>query len=299
MDGCQFDHWTRRFAARRTRRSTLGAAAVTLASAAFGGAFANATAQQAGLPLGAPCATADQCSQAGGPVACADNGLTRDGSLNCCRSAGGACGADNECCAGLDCVNGACGAASTAQSASQSAGQTAGQSVAGSGGFALGAPCTDSSQCAASGAGTAICGDSRVDRDRTRTCCLQDGGACGANDAVCCGSSTCNQGVCGAPQFGNLGPGDACQATTDCSQALGPAICAAKATAGGAARCCLRAAANCSTDDECCDSLVCAENGIASDGGRNCCGQSGTACDADADCCAYLFCMDGACGPIG
>ncbi|HET7092400.1 MAG TPA: hypothetical protein VFI22_02955 [Thermomicrobiales bacterium] len=301
MDGRRFDGWTRRFAARQTRRGALRALLSLTAGAIAGRGAGPASAQQAGLPLGAPCATVDQCSQDGGPVVCADNGLARDGALNCCRNAGGACRSDAGCCAGLYCVDGACSATPGAPIASQTSNQISTRSAippGSSGGTAaLGAPCTDASQCAASTAGTVVCGDSRVDRDRTRTCCLQDGGACGTTDAVCCGASMCDRGVCGPPQFGNQGPGDICQGTTDCSQALGPAACG-DAAADGARRCCLLAATSCSTDDECCGGLVCAENGIASDGGRNCCGDSGAACASDASCCAYLFCIDGACGPI-
>jgi hypothetical protein len=262
-----------------------------MVGAALGGVGV-AAAQQSGLQLGAPCASADQCSQDGGPVACADNGLAGDGALNCCRYAGGACQADPGCCAGLYCVTGACSATSSGlQSASQSANP--------SGALALGAPCSATSDCAASTAGPVVCGDSRVGRDRTPTCCLQAGGACGTTDAVCCGSLVCSQGVCASPQYGNLGPGDVCQATTDCSQALGPAACGdANGATDGASRCCLLPATSCSADSECCAGLVCAENGIASDGGRNCCAEAGAACANDASCCAYLFCNAGVCGPI-
>ncbi|HEU5430590.1 MAG TPA: hypothetical protein VFU81_02950 [Thermomicrobiales bacterium] len=296
MDGRRFDRWTRLFATRDSRRGALRALLGTMAGAAALGGLGRVQAQQAALPLGAACATADQCSQAGGPVACADNGLSHDGALNCCRYADGACPDDASCCAGLYCVNGVCASSQGTQAAVQAAVQPTVQAVNSGGAFALGAPCSDTSQCGASTAGPVVCGDSKVDRDRTSFCCLQDGGACGTTDAVCCGSLICAQGVCAAPQYGNQGPGDACQATTDCSQALGPAAC--DAAADGASRCCLLAATSCSADDECCGGLVCAENGIASDGGRNCCGNAGAACRSDASCCAYLFCIDGACGHI-
>ena len=60
------------------------------------------------LPPGAICTAASQCSQAGGPVACANNGLAVDGGLNCCRYAGGACASDPGCCANLLCLGGVC-----------------------------------------------------------------------------------------------------------------------------------------------------------------------------------------------
>jgi sarcosine oxidase, subunit beta len=49
----------------------------------------------------------DEAAQAGGEVACRDNGVATDGALNCCRYDGGACTAANNsagCCAGLVCV---------------------------------------------------------------------------------------------------------------------------------------------------------------------------------------------------
>ena len=57
-------------------------------------------------PGGAACSTHPML----GPVSpiCADNGLWDDGPTNCCFLAGGDCGADAECCAGLVCVSGAC-----------------------------------------------------------------------------------------------------------------------------------------------------------------------------------------------
>lgn len=63
------------------------------------------------FPTGAPCSSTSQCSQAGGSVVCADNGIAADGALNCCRTTGGACTAANDsagCCGGLVCVGGFC-----------------------------------------------------------------------------------------------------------------------------------------------------------------------------------------------
>jgi hypothetical protein len=63
------------------------------------------------LPPGSTCTDDGQCSQAGGDVACRDNGLSTDGERNCCRYNGGACSAANNsagCCAGLVCAGGTC-----------------------------------------------------------------------------------------------------------------------------------------------------------------------------------------------
>jgi len=63
------------------------------------------------LAPGTSCTSTSQCSQAGGSVVCADNGIAADGARNCCRVAGGACIAANQsagCCSGLFCVAGVC-----------------------------------------------------------------------------------------------------------------------------------------------------------------------------------------------
>ncbi len=52
-----------------------------------------------GLGLGAECTATSQCSQAGGSVVCASNGIAADGARNCCRNTGGACTGDIQCCA--------------------------------------------------------------------------------------------------------------------------------------------------------------------------------------------------------
>lgn len=76
-----------------------------------GGVCSDSASTGGGLAPGAACTSTGQCSQAGGSVVCADNGIPADGALNCCRTSGGACTAANDsagCCGGLICVNGAC-----------------------------------------------------------------------------------------------------------------------------------------------------------------------------------------------
>ena len=55
-----------------------------------------------GLAPGAPCNDTTECSQAGGPVVCADNGLGQ-AAFNCCRYEAAPCAADNECCGSYVC----------------------------------------------------------------------------------------------------------------------------------------------------------------------------------------------------
>jgi hypothetical protein len=61
-----------------------------------------------GLAVGASCSSSAQCSQVGGSTICADNGIATDGSLNCCRNAGGACASGEGCCGALLCLSGTC-----------------------------------------------------------------------------------------------------------------------------------------------------------------------------------------------
>lgn len=62
-----------------------------------------------GLPLGAACAEGGLgCSQTGGITTCADNGDWYDLNTNCCRTDGGGCRQDHDCCAGFICRDGAC-----------------------------------------------------------------------------------------------------------------------------------------------------------------------------------------------
>jgi hypothetical protein len=60
------------------------------------------------IALGGSCAADAECTSQGGTSLCRDNGITTDGTNNCCRYEGGACGSDPHCCAGLLCVGGVC-----------------------------------------------------------------------------------------------------------------------------------------------------------------------------------------------
>src|SRR5215203_2145606 len=66
-----------------------------------------------GRALGAACTSTSECSQTGGSVVCASNGIAADGERNCCRNSGGACSADVQCCANFFCVNRTCGGTSS------------------------------------------------------------------------------------------------------------------------------------------------------------------------------------------
>jgi hypothetical protein len=65
------------------------------------------------LAPGAPCTSSSQCSQDGGPVFCADNGIPADGVFNCCRNEGGACTSGAGCCGAMLCTDGFCRLAAT------------------------------------------------------------------------------------------------------------------------------------------------------------------------------------------
>jgi len=273
-----------------------------------------------GLPLGSSCTSTSQCSQSGGSVVCADNGLLRDGSLNCCRNQGGACTDPAQCCAALDCVGGVCGGGSSA-----------------GGTLAIGAQCTAASQCSQAG-GAVVCADNGVATDGALNCCRNAGGAC-ANSAGCCGGLNCVDGTCqGATSGGGLALGAACTSASQCSQAGGAVLCADNGyTDDGALNCCRNAGGACSDatfSADCCFGLycrngvctdlaatgnlplgspcsasnqcdqsggatVCADNGIAADGALNCCRNAGGACFTQAACCGGLTCTGGVCTGAG
>ncbi len=132
------------------------------------------------LPLGSYCTSVSQCSQAGGSVLCADNGAASDGSLNCCRTEGGACGNSAGCCGGLVCIGGVCGGTAST-------------------GRALGSSCASTAECAPSSAGSVICASNNIAADGDLNCCLEDGGACGTDNSICCGDRLCTGGTCQPP----------------------------------------------------------------------------------------------------
>jgi hypothetical protein len=268
-----------------------------------------------GLPLGSSCSSTAQCSQVGGSVVCADNGLLRDGALNCCRNTGGACAVDANCCGADLCVNGVCGG-------------TAG------GNLAPGAACTASSQCSQTG-GVAVCADNGIAADGALNCCRNAGGAC-ANSATCCASLSCVGGVCtgAAPAPTGLPLGSACTTAAECNQTGGAVVCANNGIAtDGVTNCCRNAGGACTAANNsagCCSGLycvggvctdlsvsgqlppgsactaasqcsqvggpvVCADNGSTTDGAFNCCRNAGGACSYAGACCAGLVCSGGVC----
>jgi len=56
-----------------------------------------------GLAPGEICTATSECSQSGGTTSCSENGISGDGTLNCCRPAGGGCTDGSGCCGGLVC----------------------------------------------------------------------------------------------------------------------------------------------------------------------------------------------------
>jgi hypothetical protein len=276
-----------------------------------------------GRGLGAECTSTSQCSQAGGSVVCASNGVPGDGARNCCRNTGGACTADIQCCANLFCVNGTCGGTSTGTTPS--------------GGLALGAECTSSNQCTQTG-GATVCANNGYDGDGPLNCCRNEGGACTgvSYSADCCGGLYCVNGVCTSNTTGGLAVGAECSQTGQCSQANGSASCASNGIdADGALNCCLNDGGACTQDNTCCGGLRCVngvcgsgggtggtiglggqcaataecsqaggavfcdDNGIASDGALNCCRYEAGGCESGTHCCGGLECTSGVCTPIG
>jgi hypothetical protein len=278
-----------------------------------------------GSGLGAECTSTSQCSQAGGSVVCASNGITGDGARNCCRNTGGACTSDIQCCANLFCVNGTCGGTSS--------GTTSGSGS----GLALGAQCTASEECSQSG-GATVCANNGYDGDGALNCCRNEGGACtGVNfSADCCGGLYCVDGLCTNNETGGLPVGAECNQTGQCSQASGAVVCASNGLDyDGSLNCCLNEGGGCAQDSDCCGGLYCVsgvcssaggtggtiglggqcaatgecsqaggavfcdDNGIASDGALNCCRYQGGGCSGGSHCCGGLECSDGVCTPIG
>ena len=138
------------------------------------------------------------------------------------------------------------------------------------GGLAPGAACTAATQCSQAGGATA-CADNGYASDGPLNCCRTAGGACFDTEysADCCSGLYCRGGVCtDLSAAGELPPGSYCTSTSECDQASGP--------------------------------TVCADNGLAEDGGKNCCLMEGGACGGLSErCCAGLICAgDGRCRPL-
>lgn len=288
MDVQRFDLLARRIATAAPRRSLFRAAA-----AIGGGAVVahlrgrDALAQDGGLALGAACTSAAQCTQTGGTTACADNGYTDDGALNCCRGAGGAC-FDTEysadCCSGLYCRDGVCA------------------DLSATGDLPPGSYCVSTSQCSQA-SGPSVCSDNGIEADGGRNCCLMEGGTCGSLDSRCCSSLTCVGGTCQRTDAaspsptpdtgGTVAAGGSCTSSSQCG---GEAICADNGLASdGGLNCCLTEVKACTSDVECCAGLFCGDNYITEDGPTTCCAPLGGRCSSDAACCDFGFCLDGTC----
>lgn len=290
MDQQRFDLLTRQIATAAPRRSVL-----RVAFAAAAGAVAahwrgrTGLAQEGTLAPGAACTSASQCSQAGGYTACADNGYTDDGALNCCRPAGGAC-YDTEysadCCSGLYCRDGVCTDLSV------------------TGDLPPGSYCVNTSQCSQA-SGPTVCADNGLLEDGARNCCLMEGGYCGTLDARCCSGLICaTDGRCrpvsgsttptpSDPNSGEVPLGGTCTSSSQCG---GNAICADNGLASdGPLNCCLTEVSTCTSDVDCCAGLICGDNFIAEDGPLNCCAPLGGYCSSDAACCDFGYCIDGIC----
>jgi hypothetical protein len=131
------------------------------------------------IGLGGQCAATGECSQAGGAVFCADNGIASDGALNCCRYEGGGCATGSQCCGGLDCTNGVCTPIGGGQ---------------GGGNIVLGGGCAADAECSAEG-GPAFCRNNGLEGDGPLNCCRFEGGAC-STGSHCCAGLLCTEGVC-------------------------------------------------------------------------------------------------------
>jgi hypothetical protein len=95
---------------------------------------------------------------------------------------------------------------------------------------------------------------------------------------------------------GDLLPGDPCTTTEECSQATGAVVCADNGIASdGALNCCRGEGGSCTSGAGCCRDFLCADNGIASDGTFNCCHNEGGGCTSGAGCCGSLRCDGGLC----
>ncbi|MGI9254285.1 MAG: hypothetical protein ACR2J8_11095, partial [Thermomicrobiales bacterium] len=142
------------------------------------------------LPLGAECNASSQCSQDGGEVDCAENGLDYDGAYNCCRYTGGVCYDGAGCCVGLESIDGICGGGGAEADSRGGNGDVA---VSG-GDIAVGGVCASDDECSQEG-GPTVCGDNGIYTDGNFNCCRYAGHGCGS-DLHCCAGYLCIGGVC-------------------------------------------------------------------------------------------------------
>ncbi len=187
MEQQRFDNVARAFAGSRSRRQVLrslvGTVAASVLAVARGG---RVEAQQQPGP-GQVCSVDLPCFQTlyGGPVTCADNGTTSDGTLHCCLPLGGGCNDDASCCGAYTCLNTRCGGVFT--SASE---------------LWPGAACTASDHCFQYPE-PIYCADNGIADDGEFNCCRYEGGRCSdeVSSADCCAGLACQNGVCTAPSY--------------------------------------------------------------------------------------------------
>ncbi len=306
MDGQRFDALTRSLASSTSRRRLLRSLAAGT-GAFLGGLIVQSHADARHKGLGVACNSSAECTQTGGPVVCASNGIATDGALNCCRSQGGACSTGSHCCGDLICASngittdgalnccrnegGPCTSGAGCCGALQC---TAGVCRANTGGRVPGQECTSTSQCSQTG-GVTICASNGISSDGALNCCRNAGGAC-ANGYGCCGALTCTGGVCTGPVTVNRPLGAECTANGQCSQSGGTVTCASNGiTSDGALNCCRNEGGVCAAGAHCCGDLACASNGISADGALNCCRNAGGRCSSGAGCCGALACTNGIC----
>jgi hypothetical protein len=110
MDDRRFDGLTRVLAAADSRRQLLRAAVVAIPTMLEFLRGTESAAHHTKTPLGGACRSTSQClhhavltrrrgtRQSRQGVYCDDNGFRYDGTLNCCRYAGGSCQRDEHCC---------------------------------------------------------------------------------------------------------------------------------------------------------------------------------------------------------
>jgi hypothetical protein len=184
MEGRHFDELVRRLAGRDDRRRLLrGAAGATLALLAV--RLPAGAAQQTGtIALGEACQRADQCLQdyMGSEIVCADNGVAKDGSSNCCRD-DGCCTRDADCCGDRLCApsGDVCSYCALPPFPSRLLGET----------------CDANEQCVPSVVGPVICADNGIAKDGAKNCCFEAGGACAPGQHhVCCGDLRCVEDRC-------------------------------------------------------------------------------------------------------
>lgn len=252
MENRRFDDFARSLAGQGSRRGILrGLAGGAVAALVTVVAGRQAQAQQATVGTGGECASSSQCAQDPFDLAviCADNGITTDGALNCCRNEGGGCAGGSGCCGALLCLDGVCTSAGAAPTGE---------------GLAPGAQCSFAGECDQTG-GETDCADNGIGTDGAFNCCRYDGGSCATSDA-CCGGLLCVGGVCtdaDSPASGGFAPGEICTSTSQCSQVGGPTVCANNGIAAdGALNCCRTAGGACTAANfsaGCCGGLLCVD----------------------------------------